>query len=254
MKNSIALILSILLFACTSEPTQLTDEPNKNPIVETLEQKIKHHIEASLQIPATEKYEYEKYEAHVNGDDSLDIIITVNRLGHALERAINSDRLAKRAETGFMGNYNFFFVMDGKTKEISPPILVPSSAKAKLQVRFENIRTEAYKDILIDFKLEHGAFRRFFTMYNGLPKEVFQIMLYDGLGDLENKAISIEYDQGSYSLAKDILIYVGKLEKVDFKDPSEVYSYDPKIENTKVLERRWFFNDNQRKYFTMKDK
>ncbi len=254
MKNSIVLLSCLLLFACSEKVGNKNKEKPKDVIVETLDQKIKHHIEASLQIPATEKYVFEKYEAHVNGDDSLDIVITVNRLDHALERAINSDRLAKRAETGFMGNYNFFFVLDGKTKEITPPILVPSSAKAKLQVKFENIRTEAYKDILIDFKLEHGAFRRFFTMYNGLPKEVFQIMLYDGLGDMENQAISIEYDQGSYSLAKDILIYVGKLEEVEFNDPSEVYNYNPKIENTKILERRWFFNDNQRKYFTMKDK
>jgi len=252
MKHLSILFLSLLLFSCTEEIEDPITDSDKEVFVETTEQKITHHIEATLQIPATEKYTYETFASHVNGDDSLDVVIAVNLLDRAMNKAIASDNLAKRAETGFSGRYNYFFVMDGASKEITPAIPVPSSAKGKLKVSFENIRTEAYKDILIDYKVDNASFRRYFTMYNSIPKEIFEIMLYDGLGDMENHAIVTEYEQGSYSLSKDILIYSGELEQVKFDDPSKVYEYDPKIKKTELLERRWFYNDNQRKYFTRK--
>lgn len=246
-------ILFLLVSSCEDSTNVIDTNKPDVQIIETLEEKIKHHVEATLQIPATEKYTLEMYSEHLNSDDSTDMIITVNRVEYAIDKALQHDKLAKKAEMGFMGTYNYFFFMDGATKDISVQIPVPSSAKGKLKVSFENIRTEAYKDIMVDFKLTNGSFRRFFTMYNKLPRQTFEIMLYDGLGDIENKAIVIKYDQGSYSLAKDILIYTGELEKVKFDDPSKVYDYNPTIEETGVLERRWFYNDNQRKYFTRKD-
>ncbi|MBL1280200.1 MAG: hypothetical protein COA33_008015 [Fluviicola sp.] len=252
MKYFQFLVLSILLFSCGEEIVDNVVPDDKEDVVETLEQKITHHIEATLQIPATEKYTYETFSEHINGDDSLDLVITVNLLERAVNKAIAGDRLAKRAETGFSGRYNYFFIMDGASKEITEAFPVPSSAKAKIKVQFENIRTEAYKDILLDYRVDNACFRRYFTMYNSIPKETFEIMLFDGLGDIENHAIVTEYVQGSYSLAKDILIYSGELEKVKFDDPSKVYDYEPEIKKTNILERRWFYNDNQRKYFTKK--
>mgnify|MGYP003644039145 CR=1 FL=1 len=253
MKQILFLFLSLLLFSCTQEIKDNPSDVDKGVIIETIEQKIVHHIEANLQIPATEEYTYETYESHLDNDDSIDMVITVNLLDRAMKKAIAGNRLAKRAETGFSGRYNYFFIMDGASKEISVANPVSSSAKAKLTISFENIRTEAYKDIIIDYKLDNASFRRYLTIYDGILTETFEIMMYDGLGDMENHSIVTEYDQGSYSLAKDILIYSGELEKVKFDDPSKVYDFDPEIKKTDILERRWFYNDKQRKYFTKKD-
>ena len=242
-----------MLFACSEEVTK-NAETKKTEIVETLEQKIAHHVEAALEIPATEEYTIETFSAQLNTDDSLDMIITVNLLDRAMKKALNSKNLATRVESGYMGRYNFLFFLDGASKKISVEIPVPSSAMSNLNVKFEHIRSEAYYDVLVSYKLENASFTRFFTIINRLPKEIFEMMNYEGLGDKENRAYYIKYDDGSYSLSKDILIYKGKLEQVQFDDPKKVYEYEPKIEETDVLDRKWFFNDNDLKYYTRKEK
>ncbi len=252
MKLLFPLFILSFLFACSEETEKKTtvEEPI---VIETLDQKIAHHIEASLQIPATEQYTFETFSAQLNTDDSLDMIITVNLLDRAMEKALKSNNLATRVESGYLGRYNFLFFYDGATQKISTEIPVPSSAMAKLNVQFKHIRSEAYYDVLVSYKLENASFTRFFTIINRLPKEIFEMMNYDGLGDIESEAYFVKYDDGSYSLAKDILIYKGKLEQIKFNDPKRIYDYEPNIEETDVLERKWFFNDNDLKYYTMKD-
>ncbi len=251
LKVIVVFILSIIISSCQTEEIK---EPKKvEQKKESLETKIKHHVETMLSIPATENYRLQIYTEHLNADDSLDRIITVNRLELAKNEAIKKERLAKSAATGFPGRYNFFFFLDGKTGEFSPAIPVPSSAMAELDVSFENIITNSYKDILVDFRLDNACFRRFFTFLKGVPKEMFETMIFDGLGEKENEAYVIRYDEGSYSLAKDILIYKGKLEQTEFENPMDVFTYKPKIDSTDQLLRRWFFNVSDYKYYTKKD-
>lgn len=251
MKIILSLFVFFSFLACGDEIVENT-KAEKPEVIETLDQKIAHHIEAVLRIPATEKYTVETFSAQMNTDDSLDMIITVNLLDRAMEKAVNSTNLATRVESGYMGRYNFIFFYDGASKKISREIPVPSSALANLTVKFEHIRSEAYFDVLVEYKLENASFTRFFTVINRLPKEIFEMMNYDGLGDIENKAYYVEYDDGSYSLAKDILIYKGRLEQIKFNDPKKVFNYSPKIEKTNELDRRWFFNDNDLKYYAKK--
>ncbi len=253
MKIIILFVILLFLFACGEDITRNV-KTEKTKVIESLEQKIARHVEAALEIPATEKYTIETFAAQLNADDSLDMVITVNLLDRAMKKALNSKNLASRVETGYMGRYNFLFFLDGATKKISVEIPVPSSAMSKLNVKFEHIRSEAYYDILVSYKLENASFTRFFTIINQLPKEIFEMMNYKGLGDKENSAYYVKYDDGSYSLAKDILIYKGILEQVKFDDPKKVFEYEPKIKETKILDRRWFFNDNDLKYYTKKVK
>jgi len=253
MKYLIILLALTLLYSCKETPDQINIDKPISDITLTLEQKIIRQIEASHEIPATEKYSYKIYKEHLDNDDSLDYIITVNRLEYAKQRAIEGGKLAKRAESGFVGRYNSYIYMDGATKSFSSVIPVGSSPLSELEVHFENIRSEAFKDFQVDFKISSGGFRRFFTVYNKKPRQTFEIMLYDGFGSKENTSINVEYDTGSYSLAKDILIYSGKMKNIIFDDPEAVYSTKPIIESTKTLERRWFYNENERKYFTRKN-
>jgi len=248
--------ISLLFSACTGDSgdTVSSSKPTKeqNDIKETLEQRIVRHLEGTLSIPGTEKYEYKTFEADLNGDDSLDIIIAVNQLEKAINEAIEKGNTAKRAELGYIGNYNHIFYLDGKTKELSSPIAVPSSPYARLKISFENIRSEAYKDILVDFRIRNSCFRRFFTIVTKTPRQTFEQKLFDGLGNNKTEAFTIKYEKGSYSLAKDIVIYKATLENVTINNPLEVYTINPSIKATDDLERRWFFNANTLKYFTMK--
>lgn len=255
MKYAFVIITGMILSACgtetTEDPISIINQPKPEEAVFT-EALMIRQIESKLEIPGTEKYRYEVYREDLNGDDSLDIIVTVNQLDKALNEAIESGEVAKRAEVGYIGNYNHFFYIDGKTKEMSPPIAVPSSPHANLSVHFDHIRSEAYKDLLIDFRIRNSCFRRFFTVVNRIPRQTFEAKIFDGLGGENPEAYVIQYDKGSYSLAKDILVYRGILESIQIKDPNEVYQLEPKITPTEKLERKWFFNDRDLKYFTEK--
>lgn len=250
------LLIGLLLFAvsCTEPEKKESDFfdniENKEPEYKSIDEKIIRHIEGDLRIPGTEKYSYTIYKDNLNGDDSLDYIITVNRLEFALQEAIESGKVAKRAEMGYMGNYNYYFYMDGLTKEISASIAVPSSPYAELEVDFHTIKTEAYKDFTIDFRIINSKFRRFYTVINSIPRQTFEAKIFDGLGGSNPEAFVVEYAPGSFSLAKDILVYKGTLEKVTINSVNDVYSIHPKITSTGILERKWYFSDPKNKYFT----
>lgn len=253
MKYFTILFTLTFLISCTETPETIVVEKPTQEKPETLERRIVRTIEAGLDIPATEEYTYKIYKEHLDNDDSLDYIITINRLEFAKQKAIDGGKLAKRAEVGFVGQYNSYIYMDGGTKEFSSVIPVGSSPLSELVVHFENVRSESFKDFQVDFKITSGGFRRFFTIYNKKPRQTFEIMLYDGFGNTENTAIAVGYDKGSYSLAKDILIFSGQMVNKTFDDPEAIYKNSPVIKPTSVLERRWFYNENERKYFTRKD-
>lgn len=254
MRSKLLFGLFLVLFSCT-EPVKKESEffdliENKEPEFKTVEEKIIRHIEGNLGIPRTEKYNFAIHKSNLNGDDSLDYIITVNRLEFALDEAIRSGNVAKRAEMGYMGNFNYYFYMDGLTKEISTAIPVPSSPYAELEVNFNPIKTDAYNDFTVDFRIRNSKFRRFYTIINSLPRQTFETKIFDGLGESETEAYIVKYEPGTFTLAKDIVIFKGKLAHVKVNSPNEVYDINPEISETGVLDRRWYFSDAQNKYFT----
>ena len=115
---------------------------------------------------------------------------------------------------------------------------------------FHNIKTEAYKDFTIDFRIINSKFRRFYTVINSIPRQTFETKIFDGLGDSNPEAFVIDYAQGSFTLAKDILVFKGTLENVKINSANDVYSVHPKITSTGKLDRKWYFSDAKNKYFT----
>lgn len=254
MKKIHWFLLLLVLTACTETPQEEENSTTDNEPAEELsdEEFLRRHIEGVLRIPATEEYSFKVYKSRLDGDDIEDYIVTVNRLQFALNEAIESGNVAKRAEIGYMGNYNFIFYMNGANRNTAPPVVVPSSPHADLRVTFEKIRSEAYFDVLVDFRIRNSGWRRFFTLIRDRPVQTFEMKVFDGLGTPQTEAYSVAFDKGSYSLAKDILVYKATLENMEFDDPMGVYTADPEITPTQILDRRWFFNDHEQKYFTEK--
>ncbi len=253
MKYAYLFIFACLIIGCTESISDTDAEvisPEEPAVEMTVEQRIVRHIESQLEIPATEEYSYKVYEAELNGDENVDRIITVNLVDRAIQEAIESGNIAKRAEVGYIGNYNYIFYMDGTKETITQGIPVPSSPQAELRVTFENICTEAYKDILVDFRIRNAGYRRFFSIMRDIPRQVFETKIFDGLGTDNTEAYSVQYEPGTYSLSKDIIVYKADLEDVVINDPNAVYEIDPEITPTDVVDRRWFYNVAQQKYYT----
>lgn len=247
-----SIILGVTL-SCGEQPEEISTV-KKPEVVEEATEKMspERYVEHSLRIRKNEKSTINKYYAECNGDDSTDLILTVNLLERAMNDAIAKGNVAKNAETGYMGHYNYLIFRDGLTKQYSPPIIIPSSAMSPASVSFENVQSDFYKDILVDFKVTNGGFREYYTIVNSIPRIVLQLPIYTELGTDTVKAYSISYEPGSHSLAKDIVVYKGKIANKTFTVPDEVYGYYPAITPTKEIERRWFFNPGKFKYFTNK--
>jgi hypothetical protein len=250
MKKSLFFLL-ILATSCQTETTkEVIKESEETQVEETLESMVNRHVEVKLGIPSTEKYTLKIYRENLDGDPIEDAIIAVNRENFAMDEAISKGNVAKKAEIGFMGNYNILFYYDGALNQISPPINMPSSAKAELIVNFQHIQSEFFKDILVDYKIRNSSFRDYFTVNNHTPVRVLQWKLYDKLGSDKPEAYYFGLGEGSKSLAKDILIYDGVLENADYT--GDVYTFVPRISKTDKLMHRFFYNPQVGKYFTEK--
>lgn len=256
MKFIQIIILTFSLFTFTS--CEEDQEDNRKVIDESqlpedhgdLNSYAKRHVEAQLGISANEKYELKIYKENLNGDDKQDAIITVNRLNFALEEAANSANPAKRAEIGYMGNFNFFFYYDGGKDLISPPIAMPSSPLLPLRVSFENISSSNYKDILIDFRIRNSSFKGYFTVINHTPMRIFEFKNFDGVGTAKTECYAFRYKTGSYSAYKDIEVMKAELGPVP-KD-ADLNTFEPTIKPTNEVLYTFFYVPEEGKYMTKK--
>lgn len=252
MKNlGLFLIYAVLLTACKGE-NQNSDEvlpkiPNKQL---SLEELVKRHVESQLQIPATEKYTLTIHKAQFDTEDSEDAIVLVNRKQFAFDEAVRKNRVKNQVNIGYTGNYNFLFYYSGGKNEVSRPITITSSATVPLKIKIENIQTESYKDFTIDYRIMESCYRNFYTVSNGVPKLVFQWGVFDYEKSDSSKVTYFEYAKGSYSLAKDILVYPGKMMTPLPKNLNADFDY--KIEKDGELHYLFFYNPNQGKYYTKK--
>ncbi|MEY3237505.1 MAG: hypothetical protein RI883_1606 [Bacteroidota bacterium] len=243
--------MSLLLFSCSEKPKEQSKKnPSKKVLNQSVEQMAKRHMESQLSITATEKYSYQIYKAHLDDDEKIDAIITLNRLNFAMSEAASSKNTAKQAELGFMGNYNYIFFFDGGLNKISPPIAIPSSPLAELKIAFENIQSDSYKDILVDFRVLNASYKDYYTVANHIPRRVFQWKNYDGLKSETSEAYTFEYTDGTMGFVKDILV-----KKATLIQPSkdvDIYKYEPILKESDEVVYRFFYHPDQGKYMTQK--
>lgn len=250
----------LLLVGCTETeepdlPSDFTDETDLADPFEGLSRKeaIELHIRREFAMTVDEPLDYQIYEENCNGDDSLDAVITVNLLDRAVDEAIKSGDVAKKASIGFMGKYNYIIYRDGMTGEFTSSVAIASSPKAKLKITFENVRSETQKDILVDYRILNAAYRNFFTVINDHPVRINQVKLFDSMGDDDAVGYAVVYEPGLISDAKDIMIYKGAFDNPTFTSPDDVYTFEPVIKKTNEVLEHWFFNPEDMKYYLKKD-
>jgi len=229
----------------SSKKTEVTETKN-----ESLETRARRHVEALLGISPTENYQLTIYKEHLDADNHIDAVISVNRLDFAKNEAARSKNTVKQAELGFMGNYNYIFYYDGGLDKISPEIPVPSSPNAPLKVQFENISSENYKDILVDYRVLNACFRNFYPVIEHTPRLVFQWKVFDGLNKPQKEAYYFLYDRGTLGPQKDILVMKGSM-----KEPGKVedmYHFNPEITQTSEQLYRFFYFPKEGKYMSKK--
>jgi hypothetical protein len=258
MKNNkkhmkkITYILPILLslYSCKNDTSPKKEESTTTPEKKALEDIVEQHIEADLQISPSENYKFKIYKAHLDSDDKLDAIITVNRLEFAVKKASKMKNPSIQKEANYTGHYNYIFFYDGGLDKISPSVLVPSSPMAELKVEFQNVTSAVYKDILIDYYLTTTCFRDYFTIRNHSLNLVFQWERFNVLDKTKPLVHYFGHDEGSVGLAKDILIYEGEI--TNLSEMKSIYTFKPNVVKNGKLLHRFFYFENEGKYFTKK--
>lgn len=252
MKNIFLLLIIVQTFvACNNEankPIEKETKPETATKKLSVEEQAKAHIIRALSIPANEKFTYTIYKEHLDGDDKIDAIITLNRFENAKSDAVKSPNPALYSKFGYMGYYNFIFYYDGELNLISPQIVIASNANVPLKVSFENVYSLAYKDAIVEYHVSNAGFREYFTIVNHTPKSYFKWKNFDGILKGKQEAFTFGYSDGTMGPLKDILIY-----KANFQQPSagtDPNTYEPKLAASKELAYRFFYHTETEKYMT----
>jgi hypothetical protein len=254
MVKQLFFLLPLLLWACSQKPST-PDEPatEKTQALATkgkqsLEQFADREVRAKLNIQANEQFELKIYKSQLDADGIEDAIVSVNRKQFAMQEAMAAENPAKRAEVGFMGNYNYIFFFDGKLDMLSPPIAIPSSPLLPLSIQFEHISSMDYFDILIDFRIRNASYRDFFTVANHTPRRIFQFKNFDGLGTPQPEAYSFTYGAGSYGPQRNIFVMDATLEPLPAG--ADKNTYIPKVSAKNTIKYSFFYLEKEGKYAT----
>ncbi len=251
MKHWLIFTGLIFLSACSSEETVTEPtKPNDSKEIESKDLKSKaiNHIKAQLQLTAVDKYDTVWFSQDINGDDQTDYIITVNLMDRAINDGVESGKTEKMKEMGYMGYYNFFFVVDGNTEEISDAVVVPSSPMYELDVQFAEVLGTGQMDFYVDYRVRNMQRRKFYAILNGKTKEICQSVIFDGFGTANTEAYDVRLEPGTLNDYNDIVEYEAHLEDRIIPNIDSTYYYSPNITPTENEIRRWHYAPSQRKY------
>lgn len=250
---SITCFLFLQMTGCNESeketPSSVVENQQESDEALPFDVRLKKFIERELNITPGENYRLKIYEEHLNDDGKKDIVVTVNRLEHALKAAGADKNLSKSASIGFFGTHNYVIYYSSITNKFLKPIEFGSTPQRELVVSFENISSEKHKDLIVDYAIRNSQFRAVFLMMNDQPYYSFRWKLYDGWGtDDKLEAYCFDYGVGSYSAIKDIIIYKADMKNIDKEDDYD--TIEPEIKCTDKLVKRFFYNTKDGKYYT----
>jgi hypothetical protein len=218
----------------------------------TVEERALRYIKAQLEIDATEKVTFEIHQGNIDGDSLPDFVFTLNRLEFAMHEAETKGNTAKKASLGFVGKYNYYFAYNSRLNEFSEIMVISSSASKSLEVSFENLTSDKYQNILIDYRIQDACFRDFLVLSERKMRRVFQWKVFDYLERAQKEFVYFDYQENP-SGYKDIVLYEGKIENWE-EWTNNPYSFTPKISKGNKELFRWFYLPVEGKYFIKNSK
>lgn len=250
MKN-LWLIIPVSFFISCGE--QSSDEPllpeqTKVEIKGTLEERMHAFSKVELNIDASEEYTLKTYNAHLNDDGVEDIVVTVNLYDRSMKETKEKNAV-KKAEMGYYGSYNFFFIIDGKSEKMSKPVTIRSNPFKSLGVSFDYITSDTHMDIMIDYHLATSFWRSFYRVVNNVPKETCISELFVNIDQQNEKAYVVELVSDDKSVSKLIAVYRAKLGAYKINQATDKFQIEPERIKTDSLERLWRYNPKVGKYY-----
>ncbi len=243
------------LLACQSTDTKentlnITEKFLYQDSTKAFDVRLKDYFKNAIGIEEGEDYSTRIFEEHLNDDNVKEVIITVNRKDFAFKQAIKNNFVDKASSIDYFGNYNYLVIYNSKKKQFYAPIIIASSAYKPVDLTFENMGPYSHKDIILDYTIGDARFRKYFLFDNpnGKINYAFKWIVFEDWNKGATQASCFEHTTGSRSTFKDIIVKNAKL--LPLADGEDYNLVDAKIECQDVIQKRFFFNLKDGKYYT----
>lgn len=248
-------LLFFLLGSCTSDEVEDVKQDSEDLFkvqVDFDEQQIKDLIIRRIKIEPTDIAVFEMHKAHLNADAFEDAYVVLNLANRAKRDMEKSANPARFHDSGYIGDYNFIYVWDGKTRTLGTAFKLAGNGLIPLKVTTSNFLDPGYKSISAEYRVKNSTFETFFMNRNGQLIPVFSYTKVDMIGTPEMKVTTHVFKENPEKIEKDILIVRGELSGYDQNEAAlNKNSYDVGlIKPTNEVIYHFFFDERSKKYAT----
>jgi len=192
------------------------------------------------------------HRAHLNADAEEDGYVIMNLAPKAKKDMEKSSNPARFQDAGYMGDYNFIYVWDGKTKTLGTAFKLVGNGLIPLKVTASNFLDPGFKSLSAEYRVQNSIFETFFSNTNGQLIPVFSYTKVDLIGTPEMTVFTHKFQENPDRIEKDILVVKGEL--TAYNETEAAYNkneYDiGKITPTSEIVYHFFFDERSRKYAT----
>lgn len=253
--TSIILMLLVSMASCNeSIDTDSVDAPKDGMAVEIPfeESVLTSTIMQQLQITADDIGVFETYKMHLNADEFEDGLVVMNLAPKAESDMAQSKNPAAFHDQGYVGNYNYLFVWDGKKRTLGNGFKIVSNGLTPLKLVFSNVMDAGFKTISAEYRLSNGVFESFFSITEGTLTTIFSYNKIDFIGRDSLKMNWHRLEENPDLLQKDIVIYEAIWKDYDAKEAAKNPNNYPlgEVEITNKEVYRFFYDPKSKKYAT----
>ena len=258
MKKLLVFLVVISLFFSSSCDEKNQEEEKIENVdlfsaeVDFKEAEVKELIISRIKCETSDIALFELHKAHLNADAVQDGYVVLNLANRAKRDMEKSSNPARFQDAGYIGDYNFIYVWDGKTKQLGTAFKLVGNGLTPLKVTASNFLDPGYKSLSAEYRVQNSIFETFFMNVNGQLIPVFSYTKVDRIGTPEMKVSTHKFQENNVRIQKDILVVKGLLANYDDNQAAlNRNTYDiGTIKATDEIIFNFFFDDVSQKYAT----
>ena len=258
----LSFIFALVSTSCSGDISESTDDSEnqfedlQNVQLNFEEKAVKELILKRVKLSEADLGTFEIHRAHLNADAEEDGYVVLNLAPKAKKDMENSSNPARFQDAGYIGDYNFIYVWDGKTKTLGTAFKLVGNGLTPLQVSTSNFLDPGYKSLIAEYRVQNSIFTTFFKNMNGQLIPVFSYTKVDLIGTPKIKVHTHKFQENSEKIEKDIVVVRGTLNGYN-ETEAALYKNDynvGEITPTDEVIYHFFFDERSGKYATNAEK
>lgn len=247
--------LAFLVFSCSDsvENPEIEGEIDLFKVeLDFEEAAVKDLIKRRIKIEDADFGSFEIHKAHLNADAVEDGYVVMNLAPRAKRDMEKSSNPARFHDMGYIGDYNFIYVWDGKTRTLGTAFKFSANGLTPIKVSVSNFLDPGYKSLSAEYRVQNSTFETFFRNVNGQLIPVFSYTKVDLIGTPDMVVNIHQFEENASAVEKDIVIYKGIVEGYnELEAASNRNSYEiANVKRTDEVVYRFFYDERTRKYAT----